>query len=508
MKQQQQKRERYKRTVIAGGGLLLAFVMVMASLLFFSRRLAREEMENSREQLEIISEQGTSIVNSHISESIDMLESVAEVLVHSGSYEEEEIRLILSHMLSRGSMRYMGLVGADGKGILSSGEQVDISGEDYFQKAMKGVSCISELIFEKEGIQRVIVTAVPVFLDQDVLGVIYGMQDVDAYSKILCAMEVTESRYSHIFDSAGNMVIKSSHQNSIFQYGNVYETLEGAVFDEGYSLEQFQETVAKGETGFLGYNKGRARRFAYYMPLGINDWYILSIMPKDVIFENMASVQQLVMEFTGGILVAFVCVLFVVVYLAAKINRALMDSNEEYLSQQKILKYRAEIDAMTGVYNRAAITQLVEDFLGSREGKEGLHAFFILDLDNFKLLNDRLGHAKGDEALMDVTRKLRENLRRTDLIGRLGGDEFVLLLREVYEMENLERLAQKITDLLRETYEVDGVSVEITASLGAACIQGRGETFEELYHRADLALYQVKQKQKNAFAVFETLKGL
>ena len=126
----------------------------------------------------------------------------------------------------------------------------------------------------------------------------------------------------------------------------------------------------------------------------------------------------------------------------------------------------------------------------------------ILDIDNFKVLNDTLGHQIGDQALQDVAEILLRHFRSYDIVGRLGGDEFIVFLKNIPQ----EAVCRNISSLLRKlsrTYEKGGKSVQITASAGIALISNPQKEFSEMYRMADEALYQVKKERKNGFRIYE-----
>ena len=163
------------------------------------------------------------------------------------------------------------------------------------------------------------------------------------------------------------------------------------------------------------------------------------------------------------------------------------------------LKTKAERDSLTGLYNRSTATDLINVFLHLNTHLPTVnHAFVILDLDNFKVLNDTLLHKTGDKALQDVSSILTNFFRREDVVCRLGGDEFVVFLKNI-SFEVLEPKLQRLMEELRLTYSQDDKSVTISASAGVAISPVNGTTFKELYTAADKALYQAKHAGKSCF---------
>lgn len=167
------------------------------------------------------------------------------------------------------------------------------------------------------------------------------------------------------------------------------------------------------------------------------------------------------------------------------------------------LEERAIVDPLTKVYNRSAGTQYIVKALAEMNPGE-TSAFMLLDLDHFKRLNDTLGHMRGDDALKNVAEILINHFRKYDIVCRLGGDEFVVFIQRI-PIEVLDRVLTSLLKKMELDYERGDVKVSITISAGVALVPEHGNTFEELYEKADQALYQVKNTTRNAYKIYEEL---
>ncbi|RWD54104.1 MAG: EAL domain-containing protein [Mesorhizobium sp.] len=167
------------------------------------------------------------------------------------------------------------------------------------------------------------------------------------------------------------------------------------------------------------------------------------------------------------------------------------------------ITYLAHHDPLTGVANRTVFTRELEraaETLGQNGQRFGV---VLIDLDNFKTVNDTLGHAAGDALLIEVTSRLRELVRKTDLVARLGGDEFAILVPAVECRSGVEELGQRIIRDLTAIRKVDGAEIVIGASIGAALVPDDAADIDSLLKCADLALYRAKQSDKGTFRWFE-----
>ncbi|MFI3176751.1 MAG: GGDEF domain-containing protein [Eubacteriales bacterium] len=169
------------------------------------------------------------------------------------------------------------------------------------------------------------------------------------------------------------------------------------------------------------------------------------------------------------------------------------------------LQDKANLDLLTGCLNKGYFEEVMSKLLHER--KEEQHVFIIIDLDNFKAINDNLGHYFGDIVLKEVSDKLRRIFRSADYIGRIGGDEFVVLMRSVHEQTIIERKVKEIIESLDITYKKSSLSYRITASVGVALIPDHGKEYTEIYQNADTALYRSKNLGKNNYSIYEEILG-
>jgi len=171
---------------------------------------------------------------------------------------------------------------------------------------------------------------------------------------------------------------------------------------------------------------------------------------------------------------------------------------------EEMISYQAYHDILTDLPNR----MLFKDRLGLAviQAKRKLTelAVMFVDLDRFKLVNDTLGHVKGDELLQQAALRLKECLRKGDTLARQGGDEFTIVLPELRDRADAKAIADKFLEVLQKPFDLDGHIVHISASIGIAIYPGDGESIEELLRHADIAMYQVKALGKNGHSFYHS----
>jgi len=165
------------------------------------------------------------------------------------------------------------------------------------------------------------------------------------------------------------------------------------------------------------------------------------------------------------------------------------------------LEFLALHDGLTGLPNRRLLLDRLSSAIAHARRNKEMMAVLYLDLDLFKEVNDRFGHDVGDELLTEVGRRLQGAVRQADTVARLGGDEFVLVLSELKESEDIEKLVAKVIAAVARPCHISGADVSVTASIGVSIYPIHGESAEVLMKRADVALYQSKQKGKNNYCI-------
>lgn len=178
---------------------------------------------------------------------------------------------------------------------------------------------------------------------------------------------------------------------------------------------------------------------------------------------------------------------------------------DEQMQEEKDLMQRAENDLLTGVLNKKTMEKRIALMLHKRENNYVI--FYMVDLDNFKNVNDTLGHIYGDQAIVETAQALNKVFADQDCIGRLGGDEFaVCVMYQAFDEQSLRdfirKKAEKICHVNRRTYSDGASDVSISSSVGISYAPDMGTSFEELYTKADAALYYSKEHGKNQFHIY------
>ena len=245
---------------------------------------------------------------------------------------------------------------------------------------------------------------------------------------------------------------------------------------------------------------GDARMLEVYVPVQYEGWsapsgvmeLYLPYAPVDAAVEQ--DVRTLMITLAAGLAVFYGCLFRFVAAADERLRRqteALQDSADRN-------HHQATHDALTGLPNRVLLRDRIDQALAGASRTSGEVAVLLIDLDRFKEINDTLGHSYGDELLCQVGPRLESVLRDGDTVARLGGDEFAVLLPVVDGAEEAQAVAERLRGALHRRFEVQGVALDLEASVGIALSPWHGTDVEELLRNADIAMYVAKEVKAGA----------
>ncbi len=732
--------------------LTFLFIVTLTLLLIFSIYTFKDNLDESLNanvllMLQETSNNHTSTLKSKIEGQIVLLKSISD---YFATFESTELthENIVNNLISLKSItefNRLGLTFPSAVCHLSDGGIYDISDRDYFQKAIKGEITISEPFDSKIDAIRTVAIAVPIIKNNDIIGIIHGSYSMETLDKTLSTESFNNRGYALVVAANGEIIARSGSNYLLTPYGNIFDLYSNFIFENGFSVNLMKEDLKNNVSGFMSYSYNIEERLATYAPLGINNWYIFSIVPKFVVTTQSEEISLNLYFFIIKIVIGFIAFVLYIV-LSNKINRKklqkaynsqevinksipgavqkcfidgfftlkyvsdgfydltgytrkemdekfnskfinmifspdlpliintlennfnteyeleyrifnkdgellwihnkgqriidddgdevflsvlldvtnvkaeqerlkvseehirliseqsdsvifeynikndilsysnnfkrifgkeptkinfmksktaiefihkedihlfyaichdinksknkeltqieirlkksdetflwslisltvlLNNKNEPYIvvgkitniNEQKletqVLKRKAELDPLTGIYNKLVTQNLINEFLKSNEAN-GKHALMIIDIDDFKGVNDNLGHAFGDAVLTEISTKIKKISRSSDIIGRIGGDEFVIFLKNL-DNNLLDEKAKEVCNTFRKTFTGDNKDYKISGSIGIAIYKEHGKNFKELYNNADIALYAAKNNGKDCYSIY------
>lgn len=274
-----------------------------------------------------------------------------------------------------------------------------------------------------------------------------------------------------LFDKNLEMVLCNDQQKAMLEYptelfGNGNPTLE----------ELFRFNAARGEYGPGDPDEHVARRMALVRKRRAHVYE--RTRPNGVVVEIRGAPLE-----GGG---------FVTTYLDVTEQRR----------NQAMIAHLAHHDGLTDLPNRVLFTDRLQTAIAYAK-RNGLMAVHYLDIDNFKPVNDTLGHKGGDELLIAIAERLRESVRENDTVARLGGDEFAIVQMGIRDQADAAVLARRVMSKFTTPFEIGGAQVKVGISIGIALAPKDGMSTDEILAKADTALYRSKAGGKSRFSFFE-----
>ena len=192
-------------------------------------------------------------------------------------------------------------------------------------------------------------------------------------------------------------------------------------------------------------------------------------------------------------------------YKELSASKAALEVNEQELKKNYAhIEQLAYHDGLTGLYNRVAFMKYAYDIFHDASVSAGKHAIFFIDLDNFKNINDTLGHDYGDLLLQEVSEKMLACISKDDILARNGGDEFLILKNHFDTQDDLENFASQLVNVVHHPFVLKDETAMVSISVGIAVFPDNGLTISELIKNADIAMYNAKNSGKNSYRFFNS----
>ena len=364
-------------------------------------------------------------------------------------------------------------------------EQADFFRQKDREAMESGEMCINEeeIVFANNGQRALLETRkIPVYNGDEFMGVLGIGRDITKRKQM---------------------------ETELQNHADFHSTLVNAMFDVGMQLM----VIENGKIIYIG-NRELARGFGYTdAELDAQPSLLDIIHPDDkarvadtymrrLAGEEMPNVYELGLITREGERREFETSITIVPNSdPVRIVTVGRDITERKTTENKI-DYLAHHDVLTGLPNRILLKNKADIMIRSAKLNDSKVALLFIDLDEFKTINDTLGHLVGDKMLKVVSSRLQTIIKQDDIISRLGGDEFVILLQNINTYDEIISLAERIIKKFEQPYQIEENSLYTSASIGIALYPNNGNSFQSLLQNADTAMYKAKESGKNAYCFF------
>lgn len=466
------------------------FVFMLLSIIVFFYCVQRRVEENVESTIRENVAHQTFHFQSIMDIQFQYLESIAGYLGRQDELLTEDNIQLLHNLYEESGLERVAIIDVDGNSYYDNGAEKNVASREYFKEALKGNRTLSDPLESMVDYNTRVILGVPIYKEDEVIGVLGGSYNVGALSHMM---------FEDIYDGEGACLIVTS-QGEIVSFdgnrenwkaaksGQFFDAFENFEIEDKTSLEPVREDFLEHREGNLKISSEGKDYYLAYEPLDVNGWMICYAVLGSKAMEEYRFINRyeyiLSVVLGAGILVSILMLLYI--------------SNKR---QKRLFEY-AQTDALTGLYNKQRTEQEIEAWFANEQCQR-VQAFFMLDIDYFKTINDDYGHAVGDEALRQVGSVLKEEFWSSDVIGRIGGDEFVILMKNLRDKETAVSHANNFMKRIR-SLKIRGMEDHtITCSIGIAYAPDHGNGYQKLYRCADEALYEMKRKGRNGYYEYQ-----
>lgn len=729
--------------IAVGTAAILAVIFIAKSYMDNMEKNVESEISQT---LSEISTKSVLLIQEKVNNDIAMLEGIAASIANSDvDITDDAMLQKVANRTDNSKFNLLTVVDLDGNTHNSDiDESINIASRDYFQRAVQGEVTVTDVISSIRDESKIIIISVPIYRDQNIIGVLNGRYAISELEYFLDIPTFSGKGHSYIASKEGEIFLRSDNPDTDPNFANIITDFADVQFDDTSDLNALTENLKNGKAGIIFYTWKGSQRIMDYRPVGVGDWYMLSVVPREVVTTQSSYLFQQAIFLVAGLMLIIV---FVILYIFERQRRSkqrianahqeiktlyetipcgifrcldddeltitfandnfyqflgyskqvfsqkyddklsriistqdlqmiqnkldehisfieniefelalpcadghirwallnlikmldemnrvfwyvtflditnikemqdqlhqnqdrfeiILDQTQDmifewnienkslYLSKNYDLKFKykpdgvdfpesalkddlikeedkkeflnifqsvlngeryasgdvricnqqqayiwckinacavydqnhtltrvigiitdihnekiqlremmetAKRDSLTKLFNKGVTSALIEDYI-CMINKPG--ALLIIDVDNFKNINDTMGHMFGDAVLEEISQELKSLFRNTDIIGRIGGDEFAIFLGEIGEKNNIEKKVIQVIDLFKKTYVKDKEHIPISGSIGVACYPDDGTTFAQLYEKADLAMYNAKMNGKNRYSFY------
>lgn len=488
--QDENQRTGVMRWGMAFGILIFVIAVMVTNFTVASRREAYETIESS---LILQSDIYARDMAHRLQLTYSAANSVAGIMADAEKYSSDDVVWYAQNLKNTQDTVYMVVIADnEGKGFTDEGQRVDISAMDYFVVSRNA----GYFITDDDGIlhNRAYVMTVPYYQNNISEGTIYMFISSEKIVELVPTGGYDLRGAFALCDIKGNLLARAGKETTFLENDQFVETLQNADFtDNELSASRILTRFGNmSKFTFEAAYKGEKKTFVS-VPLGISDWQYVTILSSDYVSHMVEQEWETAKEMTIQLgVVAGIFVLLIVVI--SVINKF------KYNERSKELANKADTDQLTGLNNKIATERKIQEYIEQNPNKQCL--FFLFDIDNFKKINDTLGHAFGDEVLRSLGSQLSNEFRVTDIIGRTGGDEFILFLKDIKTDELLEKEARRLVNFFHNFQAGEYVKYSATSSIGATVYPRDAKDYNGLYKAADNALYEAKRQGKNRMVFY------
>ncbi|MGN0598044.1 MAG: diguanylate cyclase [Ruminiclostridium sp.] len=480
--------------------VILCVLILLAAFFWFQNALRENINQTNYEIMQETARQQLFNFETKIQGQLNQLQLYARSYENVDMNDYNAVKELINVTEGAGSFHTISIADSTGKLINNNNTAAgNILRKQYFKDAIEGNVAIGLNYSDDDNKILEIIYAVPIYQGETINGVLVGSELQSDINDYLMTDSFGGLGESFIIDNEGNIILSSANGKDMIGGSTNYLNYltDAKAGDSGGLFSQAEAGSADEQASVHRFSFEDTEYIVIQNSVAFNGWS--HILQVDAFFVNSqrTRISNYVLILLLVVLVSVCAVIAVLFRMQAWADR---------------LRKKAERDLLTNLLNKKTFESNVENILSNQSAGE-MGALLIIDLDNFKTINDTMGHMVGDRVLSGVAEEMRKTFRQQDYLGRIGGDEFAVYLMFSNESDENERYdvirsrADRLCVRIGKIAENLNQNMKISCSIGIALNPEHGITYEQLYQSADDALYQSKNSGKNKYSIFTHQKG-
>lgn len=468
--------------------IILAIVLIF-SIVFYINNLTKNFEQEVLQSMEEVSAQGVISIQTEINGKLHLLEDLARTVEIDVEQEPEEllkeVQTYFLPLVASNDFRGMGIILPNGMAYSTTGDIYNAGQQEFYSKALNGESVITGRIaidLDASEYVNLYMTPIPDRETQEPIAVLYATYETNHLRSTLEVNSFHGQGYSYLVDREGNTVVDSSRATAFQNMTNILESMAEADDTNTRAVEELQGYLENNESGKIIFQSG-VTKYMYCRPVGINDWYLLTVVPESVIDNQM----NVVIRNT----------IVLVIVLAVIFSALIILLVRQQKKKQEELSTLAYVDPVTKGHTFAKFQQIFADTMRNQPNHN--YALLSLDLNKFKMINDLYGYEEGNKIIYKMNELWEKEFRANECCGHRTADRFVVLLTYV----NKDELEQRIQDYRIRLQEATKGKYKLSLRVGIYQIEDVTDSFSTAYSRSMMAFAAAKDSGKRFMAFYQ-----
>lgn len=467
--------------------IIISYFMLVATIpttLFFSNLI----VQNMNYQIQISMEDEAALCAQMIQRQYESDMLLLEGLtVRMAIVLKEDAQQGMERLVStaeRYGMKRISFARLDGSTITTDGKTICLKGVESFEKAIRGLAVLTTVVKDEFDGGDVNVYSMPVYdaESNQIMGVMSFVYNSEIFKQLVSVTSFSGEGYTYIIDSKGNVVINTNHRNAIAGLENIFEYIEVHQQNKE-TVAKIRESIANKTKSFFEVYSVNGNKLACCMPLGINDWYVVNVVPKAVAEESKTAVMLSIAVYCIGISL-----------IAGFVVLSIRFSQKE---KNRLLEEALYIDPFTG--GRTYVKFCLDCRKRLDEQKEEKAVCIYLDIDNYNLIATLYSNERMNEIICNIYHMIQEYVAENGIVCRKSTDQFCVM----YFYSDTQELEESLTGFHHAIHNSKAFEHMLRPTIGIYVVEHYSESIEEMVNKAKIAHDTIKQNADKSISYYD-----